>query len=622
MYKIAALSVPLLLYFCLLAGSSTAQNAGGFWLGVIYPTDPDQEVYNYTMQLTQTGAQLGGTSQTADPNLPFGGVAYLSGNVAGTSITFRESDKNGTLGTINRLCYFEGKLTYNPADESLRGTYKTIVNGTTCTDASDGTVELYRIVLKSGDTFCKGSPINLLVTGKNIRWYASASKGRVLASGNAFAPTLTQTTTYYITQTLYKNESPPVPITVTVVDPTFTVALSNTDCGKPTGAIAITPSTPGSWQYSLNGGAAQVAPRFTGLAEGSYVVTAQQTSGCQAKQTVAIATNAGPAISNLSVSPPRCGPANGEIIITASGGSTPLTYSIDGGTTTKASSRFTDLNGGTYAVRVRDANGCEVSRSVTLPQSKALTLLSADAVGTTCGRADGQATLVVAGGTRPIQYSTNGTSFGPASLFIDLKAGSYPLTARDSAGCTVARSVSVAASTAPRITGLELTPAGCDERTGIINVTTADSLNQPLFSVDGQTFQPGRAFGGLGAGTYTVTVRDNQNCAVTQTAALAADCQTLMHLPTAFSPNADQANDGLTVHFRFPSVTVDRFTVYDRWGAVIYNRANFVLNNGEQLWDGQVAGTAALPGTYLCRLDCQFPNGTRTSVRQPVSLLH
>src|SRR5438128_2536948 len=92
----------LLLVFVLFAATSSAQsNVGGFWLGVTYPTDPSQLIYNYALQINQTNSTLSGTAQTANPNVPFGGVAYIKGAVSGSTVTFNESDKNGSTAVKN-----------------------------------------------------------------------------------------------------------------------------------------------------------------------------------------------------------------------------------------------------------------------------------------------------------------------------------------------------------------------------------------------------------------------------------------------------------------------------------------------------------------------------------------
>lgn len=239
------------------------QNFSGYWLGVTYPSNPNQLVYNYFANFTQTGATLGGTSQTANPNVPFGGLAYVKGSTTTTKVRFKESDDKGSINTKD-VCYWDLDLTYDPVEESLKGTYTNIINPTYCDENGGGKVELYRIVLKSGTKFCKGSPISLRVTGKNIKWYDTDKKGKLLATGNTFVPQISQTTTFYITQTLYNSESPTIPIKVDIVDIVISDAkVTSSTCGKKDGAIALTATGSTGLQYSADGGVTfQPSPQF------------------------------------------------------------------------------------------------------------------------------------------------------------------------------------------------------------------------------------------------------------------------------------------------------------------------------------------------------------------------
>ena len=609
----------LLLWFSFTA--SYAQNVAGFWLGVTYPADPDQEVYNYTMTLTQAGSTLGGTAQTANPNVPFSGIAYISGQVNGSTVQFSESDQNGNTAVKN-LCYWRGTVTYNPVDESLIGTYESITNGTTCKSTSGGKVELYRIVLKSGDRYCSGNPISLVVTGKDIRWYSSAAKINLLATGNRYSPKITQTTTFYITQTLYKNESPAVPITVTVSEPAFKATSNNAGCDKASGSIVVTASDTTGWQYGLNGGAFQKTPLFSSLSPGSYTVVVKDAAGCQAQQPVTITTDTAPTISSLQPTPPQCATANGEISVLAAGGKAPLTYSIDYGTTFQSSPVFTKLVGRTYTIRVRDANGCEVNKAISLPAFIPMQVQGTTAGPTTCGQANGQAAMTVTGGRNPVQYSIDNRPFQASTLFTGLKAGTYILTAKDSTGCTITQSLSIAASNGPSVGNIQTTATACGEQTGAVLIAPGATVANVNFSLDGQPFQQSSTFSGLKAGDYTLTIKDDKNCVVTESIRVSSNCANSLHLPTAFTPNADQMNDALTVYFTFPSITVATLIVYDRWGAVLYNRANFAIASGEPLWDGQIKGQPAPAGLYTYRLDCQFPDGTQMTYRQSVALLY
>ncbi len=51
--------------------------------------------------------------------------------------------------------------------------------------------------------------------------------------------------------------------------------------------------------------------------------------------------------------------SDGQIVITASGGTGPYTYSIDNGNNYEISNTFSGLAQGEYRIRVKDANGCE-----------------------------------------------------------------------------------------------------------------------------------------------------------------------------------------------------------------------------------------------------------------------
>ncbi len=613
----------LFLLFFILAttalASVHAQSVAGYWLGITTPSIPSQKIYNYAMTLTQTNFTISGTAQSANPNLPFSGLVYVTGTLANPIVTFSESDKNGST-VVKDVCFWRAKLTYNPADESMLGTYENIVNGTTCTETGSGRMDLYRIVLKSGTTYCKGQPVNLLVTGQNIRWYSSAAKTTLLATGNRYTPNITKTTTYYITQTLYQNESPAIPVTVNISDPVMKATSNNTGCDKANGSISVTASGSTGWQYNLNNGPFQRDPLFAGLRPGSYTVVAKDTVGCQASQIVTITPDTGPTISTLKSTPPHCATANGEVSVVAAG-KEPLTYSIDYGQSYQSSPTFTKLAGGAYTLRARDANGCETNSAVNLPGADPVRILSTAITPTSCNQPNGQVSLSVAGGKTPITYSLNNQPFQSSIIFTGLKAGTYTVTAKDAEDCTASQSVSIAASTGPLWPDVKTTVENCGQTNATLLIN--ESAGPPLvYSLNGSSYKSDASYSGLKAGTYTISAKDANNCIISRTIFIEHDCANLIHLPTAFSPNRDTYNDELKVYFAFASLTITRFTVYDRWGTVMYNRANFVLASGDVIWDGQQNGQPVPVGTYTYRLECQFPNGVQTTYRESVALLN
>jgi hypothetical protein len=127
----------------------------------------------------------------------------------------------------------------------------------------------------------------------------------------------------------------------------------------------------GSLQYSIDGGAYQATGVFNGLAAGSHTVTVKDVNGCTktayATITAPSAVTASAAVtSNYHGSQLSCnGTTDGQITVTASGGTGSLQYSIDGGTY-QTGNVFNGLAAGLHNIMVKDVNGCAKATSTTI----------------------------------------------------------------------------------------------------------------------------------------------------------------------------------------------------------------------------------------------------------------
>lgn len=154
-----------------------------------------------------------------------------------------------------------------------------------------------------------------------------------------------------------------------VVEPQPTLSLTATDatCGNTNdGSITATASGNSSLTYSLDGGTFSANNIFNGLVSGYHTVTVMNANGCTNTDSIYIDN---PGVSSLnitnSINVDCSQDQDGSINVTASGGTPPYLYSIDGGNN-HASGAFNYLSGGEHTISVVDANGCMYTELVTI----------------------------------------------------------------------------------------------------------------------------------------------------------------------------------------------------------------------------------------------------------------
>ena len=139
---------------------------------------------------------------------------------------------------------------------------------------------------------------------------------------------------------------------------------------------------------------------------------------------------------NFSYYHASCGANNGTITATATGGTTPYTYSIDNGGGYQSSGSFTGLTANTYQVIAMDANGCTSIVSTETITGTGTVTTAAAPVNETCAATNGSIVLTGTGGSAPYQYSIDGgATFQSSGSFTGLSAGTYNVVIEDVNGC-------------------------------------------------------------------------------------------------------------------------------------------------------------------------------------------
>ncbi|MBN9296185.1 MAG: PKD domain-containing protein [Filimonas sp.] len=109
-----------------------------------------------------------------------------------------------------------------------------------------------------------------------------------------------------------------------------------------------------------------------------------------------------------------------------------------------------------------------------------------------------------------------------------------------------------------------------------------------------------------GSVCYTVTVTNQQNCPASDTMCVKAFCEsTQVFIPNAFVPTAN-INNILMVRGQGIKM-IKLFRIFNRWGQVVFEKANFPPNSKEFGWDGKINGVPAPPDVfvYTCEVVCE-----------------
>lgn len=293
--------------------------------------------------------------------------------------------------------------------------------------------------------------------------------------------------------------------------PAFSTAAVSATCHQSNGSILMQPSRGvAPFLFSLNGSAFGTLTRFDLLAPGSYPVRMRDANGCVADSLVVIADLAGPSLT-ATTTLSSCGNQNGTISASASSGTAPFLYSIDGANFQPAGF-FSGLPAGSYTLFVKDVTGCSASVPVVLSAASA-PQVTASVTTSSCAGSTGSIAAAASGGIPPYQYSLNGTNFQLAASFTNLASGNYTVWVRDAGSCLAVSSVVVPAVSGP-VVSVQTTLADCLNTNGQIQLLASSGTPAYQFSLNGAAFVASGSFSGLAAGIYTYRVRDANNCLI------------------------------------------------------------------------------------------------------------
>jgi gliding motility-associated-like protein len=313
------------------------------------------------------------------------------------------------------------------------------------------------------------------------------------------------------------------PVTITQPTP-FDISVVTVDAtcnGGADGSAVVTVNSGGTPAYSFNWVPAPVIGQgtgsVTGLSAGNYTVTLSDAASCDTTFTVTISEPV-PFTFSAVATPVTCnGDADGAIVTNVNGGSAPYNFNwLPNGETT---SSIVGITAGVYTVNIQDAAGCLGDTTITILDPAVLTV-SSSSNDAACSVANGNATVVIAGGygaPYSITWSPAPGGGQGTTTATGLAAGIYTATIVDPGGCTVLESVAVS-NIGAEFVGVSSTDASCFDvcdgtATAIYACGDAPCVQEWFDAATGLTTgQTGLNANGLCQGDYFVEVTNASNC--------------------------------------------------------------------------------------------------------------
>lgn len=286
----------------------------------------------------------------------------------------------------------------------------------------------------------------------------------------------------------------------------LSASVTDVDCfGNSSGNIDLTATSTnaGSLSYAWSNG--NTNEDATALIAGTYSVTVTDPLGCQKTLSGLQVTEPSMLTTSIVTQNVLCSySVDGQIVVTANGGTPNYTYLWSGGETTDT------LYGGAgaYSCTTTDDNGCTVTDTVTITSPPEIITTFSISEPSCWDTQDGIVVAEVTGGMGNYSYSWQ--SGDTTILLSGLGSGVYSVIVTDDNNCTDTQSVTVTPPLPLDIQLSAMAPSTCNGSEGSIDAVINGGT--PGYSFSWSNGATTEDISGLVQGDYTLDLTDTNGC--------------------------------------------------------------------------------------------------------------
>ena len=475
-----------------------------------------------------------------------GGTLNLtpSGGTPPFSYSWRDNTTNAVIATTEDASFTLGSLLSNTYTVTITDSRGCV--GSRTTPVIIQPAQLVSTAIKT-DVTCFGASngsVNLTVTGGTSPYLYSWSNGATTEDLISRPPGL-----YSVTVTdangCTTNTSATIiqPAQLTLSQGTTSHVLCN---GQANGSVTLNATGgTGVYEYSRDGITWQPSSTISNLNATSHTLRVRDQNLCTSQVNVTITQPPVLVASVGSIQGATCGQSNGSASSLANGGTGTYSFAWRNGLNQVVSTAPTLVNvpGGTYSVTVTDQNGCTDFEDAAIPSPDGPQATISSTTPTRCSDSnDGRATITVSQGQAPytIVWNNGETGLNPVALRPGI--GINIVTITDATGCITSQVVNVPSPPTLAATPPVIQQATCPAGTNG-SIQTLGAGGTAPYTYAWNTGATTSLLNNIGAGAYSLTIRDANNCTITESVTLsdkpAITVQTVSEVAPACAGRSD-----------------------------------------------------------------------------------
>lgn len=279
-----------------------------------------------------------------------------------------------------------------------------------------------------------------------------------------------------------------------------------------------------------------------------------------------------------------------------------------------------------YFLSITHESGCDVKDTFNLEVASSPDGLDLGQDPITCfGDSDGAIQINGAiGGTPPYLYSFNNETYNSITQFNNLPSGTYKIKVEDINGCSFDTTLVLNMPEEPLVElgeDIEIKLGDSIQIQALVNLAV-DTFNwmQPSMLSCTDCLTPFvRPFY---TSTFSIEVKDENGCPAYDHKVIIVRRDDAVYIPNAFSPDGDGKNDFFTV---YADPSVERITflkLFDRWGNFLFEFEDFPPNVEHLGWNGKFQGKLMDPAVFVYWTEVEYIDGRKELFKGDVVLVN